>query len=326
MRKAYVVADFLSDENIEQIKKTAADTGFEVEFFDDVKSASGNVSDGEVLYSGGEAAICREMPHLKWCHTAFAGIGAYIGTGMFASGERLLSNGSGSYGRTISEHIIMVSLMLLRNMPVYTNAAAKKEWGPIVPLRSIADSNVVIVGTGDIGSETADKFRGLGARSIIGLNRSGRVADAFDETYSIDEFDKLFGDKDFSESVDILVLCAPGTKESEGLLSKERIALLSKRTYLVNIGRGMLVDQDALIDALNNEEIAGAALDVMMPEPLPEDHPLWDAKNCIITPHVSGNMSLQYTVDKTVEIFCENLKRYAAGEELTNLPDIKRGY
>ena len=167
MRKAYVVADFLSDENIEQIKKTAADTGFEVEFFDDVKSASGNVSDGEVLYSGGEAAICREMPNLKWCHTAFAGIGAYIGTGMFASGERLLSNGSGSYGRTISEHIIMVSLMLLRNMPVYTNAAAKKEWGPIVPLRSIADSNVVIVGTGDIGSETADKFRGLGARSII---------------------------------------------------------------------------------------------------------------------------------------------------------------
>ena len=88
----------------------------------------------------------------------------------------------------------------------------------------------------------------------------------------------------------------------------------------------MLVDQDALTDALNNEEIAGAALDVMMPEPLPEDHPLWDAKNCIITPHVSGNMSLQYTVDKTVEIFCENLKRYAAGEELTNLPDIKRGY
>lgn len=326
MRKAYAVADFLSEDNKEQMRKTSSAAGYEIIFYEDAESASGNVSDGEVLYSGGDAAICREMPNLRWCQTAFAGIGSYVASGLFGPGKALLSNGSGSYGRTISEHIIMVSLMLMRQMPVYFDAACKKEWGQDVPMRSIAGSDVVIVGTGDIGSETAAKFKALGAKCVTGFNRSGRTADAFDVTYLVSEFDRVFSEKDFSENVDLLVLCAPGTQDSRGLLSRERIELLAEKTYVINIGRGVLIDQDALIEDLNSERIAGAALDVMMPEPLPDDHPLWDAKNCIITPHVSGNMSLPYTVDRTVEIFCENMKRFSEGKELINLADVKRGY
>lgn len=326
MRKCYVVSDFLSEDNKRKISDTAARGGFSVEFFEDTESASGNVSDGEILYSGGDAVICREMTNLKWCHTAFAGIGAYAATGLFDSGDKLLTNSSGAYSRTIGEHIIMVSLMMLRDMPMYMDAAKEKLWGDVVPLRSIAGSTVVIVGTGDIGSGAADRFRALGADRVVGFNRSGRDTDSFDETYAISEFDRVFEDKSFSENVDLLVLCAPGTAESKGLLSRERIGLLSEKTYLVNIGRGALVDQDALTDALNSGAIAGAALDVMTPEPLPADSPLWDAKNCIITPHVSGNMSLPYTVDKTVEIFCENIKRFSEGKELINITDVKRGY
>jgi phosphoglycerate dehydrogenase-like enzyme len=101
---------------------------------------------------------------------------------------------------------------------------------------------------------------------------------------------------------------------------------LPETAFVVNVGRGVTVDQDALVKALNEGKIAGAALDVAVPEPLPDDHPLWTAKNCIITPHSSGDMGLQYSVDVTVEIFCENLRRYAEGAELVNVVDCDAGY
>ena len=129
-----------------------------------------------------------------------------------------------------------------------------------------------------------------------------------------------------SEQTDVLLLCVPGTPESEGLLNAERIALLSKKTFVINVGRGTVIDQDALIDALNSGRLAGAALDVVYPEPLPYDHPLWTARNCLYTPHSSGDMGLPYTVDQTVAFFCENLRRYTRGEELTHLVDVGAGY
>ena len=128
------------------------------------------------------------------------------------------------------------------------------------------------------------------------------------------------------EQIDTLVLCVPGTPDTEGLLSAERIALLPEKAFVINVGRGTVVNQEALIEALNEGRLAGAALDVMYPEPLPEDHPLWTARNCIITPHISGDMGLPETVDITVDIFCKNLRRYAEGRELTNLIDINAGY
>ena len=124
----------------------------------------------------------------------------------------------------------------------------------------------------------------------------------------------------------VLVMALPGTPETAGVLSRERIALLPQDALVLNVGRGTAVDQEALMDALNRERIAGAALDVMVPEPLPQDHPLWQARNLVLTPHVSGNMSLGYTRDRAVEIFCENLTRYAAGEPLHHLVDRSRGY
>ena len=109
-------------------------------------------------------------------------------------------------------------------------------------------------------------------------------------------------------------------------MSKERIGLLPKDSILVNVGRGTAVDQAALMEALNSGRLAGAAIDVMVPEPLPTDHPLWDTKNLLITPHIAGNMTLGYTCDKTVDMFCEDLENYIAGRPLKHLVDLKRGY
>ena len=124
----------------------------------------------------------------------------------------------------------------------------------------------------------------------------------------------------------ILVMALPSTPETENILSRERIALLPPEAYVINVGRGTALDQDALTEALNSRRLAGAALDVMVPEPLPPDHPLWNARNLILTPHVSGNMTLGYTCDVNVEMFCRDLANYAAGRSLVNLVDRTLGY
>ena len=121
-------------------------------------------------------------------------------------------------------------------------------------------------------------------------------------------------------------MALPGTPDTFHLLDRRRIALLPKEAYVVNVGRGSAIEQSALADALNSGAIAGAALDVMTPEPLPVDDPLWDAKNLILTPHVSGNMTLGYTREENVRLFCENLSRYAEGQSLKGLVDRTRGY
>ena len=124
----------------------------------------------------------------------------------------------------------------------------------------------------------------------------------------------------------ILIMGLPSTPETYHILNRERIALLSTDAIVINVGRGTAVEQAPLIEALNSGRLAGAALDVMDPEPLPKDDPLWDARNIILTPHVSGNMTLGYTCDRNVELFCADLRNYAAGRPLAGLVDRKRGY
>lgn len=326
MKKCCVIADFLSDGNKRQMTECAAECGFDIFFFENADEASGKLSDAEVLYSGGDASILNEADSLKWCHTAFAGVDPYVASGVLDSGDIILTNSSGAYGRAISEHIIMVTLLLLRRMPEYNKVIARHGWERDLSIRSIAGSSIVIIGTGDIGRNAAERFRALGAGHITGFNRSGRRADGFDEVMSLDMLDGFLKNRDRSGDMDVLLLCVPGTAGSRGLLSADRIAALPEKTLVINVGRGATIDQKALTDALYERKIAGAALDVMYPEPLPEDHPLWEAPNCIITPHISGDMSLPYTVDMTVGFFCENMRRYAAGEKLMKQIEIDKGY
>ena len=125
---------------------------------------------------------------------------------------------------------------------------------------------------------------------------------------------------------DVLIMALPATRETVGILSRKRIALLPSAAFVINVGRGTAIDQDALVEALQSRRLAGAALDVMTPEPLPADHPLWTCPNTILTPHVSGNMSLGLTCDLDVDMFLKDLARYAAGELPENLVDRTRGY
>lgn len=322
MRKIAVYDNFTEPKHRQRINDTAAKYGFAVDYYTAPETVPAEKrGEYEVIYGMPKPGELKDFTGLKWFCGSFAGVDAYLDEKLYPAPDVMLSNSSGAYGVTIAEHIVMVTLMLLRHARTYCADQEAGRWGEVLPMHSIMGSTITIIGTGDIGTEFARRAKALGAKSIRGVRRTKRAADpAFDEIHTNDELDTLLPD------TDILVLALPATGETKGLLSAERIALLSAAAYVVNVGRGSAVDQAALIDALNGGRIAGAALDVFEKEPLPAGDPAWTAKNLLITPHISGQMSLGYTRDRNVELFCEDLERYAKGEKPARLVDRRIGY
>ena len=321
MRKIAVLSSFMEEHHIEKIRTLAESCGFTADFYADDVLPREKCADYEVLYGMPGASLLKHMTNLKWFCTPSAGVEPYTPDEIYPSPDVMLTNSAGAYGITISEHILMVTLMLLRQMPAFQQVVAERRWVRSMPMRSICGSTVTVLGTGDIGTNFARRAKALGAKAIYGVRRSKKAGDpCFDAMYAMDELNAILPE------TDILVMALPATAETVGVLSQERIALLPRHAIVVNVGRGSAIDQDALIDALNNDRLAGAALDVMVPEPLPVDHPLWDAKNILITPHVSGNMSLGITRDLDVDLFCRDLENYVNGRRLQQLVDRKLGY
>ena len=321
-RDLCVYLEFLTEAHKEQICRTAEDAGFTPHFFDldQFEEAKACLQHCEVLYAHSPELLRTAPPSLKWYCCSFAGIDPYCkDPRLFANPDCLMTN-SNVYGVTIAEHVVMVTLMLLRRMPEYEAIIRNRSWSNQLAVRSIRDSDFTILGTGDIGRNVARRLRGMGAARILGLSRSGKPHPDFDEVRPIADLDAVL------PQTKILIMALPGTPETYHILNQARIALLPPDAYVINVGRGTAVEQAPLIRALNTGRLAGAALDVMDPEPLPKDDPLWDARNIILTPHVSGNMTLGYTCDKNVELFCADLANYAAGRPLENLVDRTRGY
>lgn len=318
-RDICVCVDFLTPAQRERIDSIARAGGMTAHFFDkDHKEEALACAEGaEVLYSANRAFL-KAAKNLKWYCSCTAGVDDICSQGLLPAGCTLTN--SNVFGLTIAEHTVMTALMLLRQMPAYERLVRAQTWQNALPIRSIHGIEMVMVGTGQIGRCIADRFHALGAAKVTGVNRSGRPAAGFDETVSVRELDALL------PGTELLVLAVPGTAETTGLLSRARIALLPEKALVINVGRGSAIDQEALIQALNTGRIAGAALDVMVPEPLPKDHPLWTTKNLILTPHISGNFTLPYTCELNVERFCEDLANYVAGRPLAHQVDVARGY
>ncbi len=323
MRKIAVYVSFMNDRYRAQLRTAASEQGFDLDFYDcnrDSAALLGRIGDYEVIYGHPDPAWLKRAARLRWLCSDFAGVEKYLDEAIWPSPDCLLSNSSGAYGPAIAEHIVMVLLMLLRRMPEYQSAMAERAWPCLTPIRSLIGSRVVVLGTGDVGRSAARRLRALGA-AVTGVCRSGRAEEpAFDRVLPVGQLNELL------PQADALVMALPATAETAGVLSRERIALLGPQALVVNVGRGSTIDQPALVEALTARRLAGAALDVMEPEPLPPDHPLWQCPNTILTPHVSGNMALGLTCDLDVDMFCRDLGRYAAGESLENLVDRSRGY
>ena len=310
----------MTDKYRRTISEAAEKLGFSVSCYDSEAALTEEIGRYEVIFGHPSPEVLRKAENLRWLCSDFAGVEKYLPEEVWPHPDCLLSNASGAYGPAISEHIIMVLLMLLRRMPEYQAALSRREWPYFAPIRSITGSHAVLLGTGDIGSNTARRLKALGAR-VTGVCRSGRAKEpVFDRVLPLAELESVLPE------ADVLILALPATAETAGVLSRERLALLPETAFVINVGRGSAIDQEALVEALHSGRLAGAALDVMTPEPLPGDHPLWSCPNTVITPHVSGNMSLGLTCDLDVEMFCRDLARYAGGEMLEHLVDRARGY
>ena len=323
MRKLAVTIAALTEEQKELIRKNAAECGFSVDFFkgEEDEGAQDVLMEAEVIYGFAyQAARCSEK--LKWICAHFAGIDTLLKPGVIGREDILLSNSAGAYGLTISEHVIMVTLMLLRRQLDYTEMSVRRAWKQsALPQHSISGSRITLLGAGDIGRNCARRLKAFGPARITAVCRSGVSSEsAFDEVLPQEQLDAVL------PRTDILIMSLPSTPSTVGILSKERLALLPESAYVVNVGRGDAIDEAALIDALDNDRLAGAALDVVHAEPLPSEDPLWGAKNLLLTPHVAGNFSLAYTVEKNVAMFCEDLHNYAEGRPLKYLVDRKLGY
>ncbi len=321
MKKIAAVEKFFSPEHRAKIQETAAACGYAVDFYTEGHLPADKAADYEIIYGMCPTQDLKAAANLKWLCCSFAGVDGYMDESIYPHPGVLLSNSSGAYGITIAEHIIMVTLMLLRRMPEFEEIVRQRGWLQSLPMRSICGSSITVLGTGDIGTNFARRAKALGAKTIRGVRRTQKAGDpAYDEMYTFQDLDSVL------PKTEILVMALPSTKETIHILSRERIALLPEDAYVVNVGRGSAIDQEALMDALNGGHLAGAALDVMVPEPLPADHPLWTTKNLLLTPHISGNMSLGITRDLDVDLFCEDLKNFASGKKLERFVDRSVGY
>ncbi len=227
----------------------------------------------------------------------------------------LLTSGAGAYGLAVSEYMLACSLSLARRFPEYARRQGAHNWKPVGNITSIEGSTVIVLGMGDIGGRYAQKMKALGAY-VIGFRKTNKnKPDYVDEQYTMDRLPEMIG------RADIVAMVLPGTEETDNLMDKEMLRRMKKGSFLINAGRGSAVDLTALRAALDEGRLAGAALDVTSPEPLPADDPLWDYENVLITPHVAGNLWLRQTVLNILHIAGNNLARYLNGEPLDHVVD-----
>ncbi len=249
---------------------------------------------------------------LRWFQVMGAGLerlaGADVPDGI------VVTNMKGIFGTAMAEYALAYMLAHTQSIHRILRQQEEQRWEQFEPAL-LSGKTAGVIGLGSIGREIARRCAAFGMR-VIGVNRSGAPVAEVDQTYPASEIEAFLPECDF------LISVVPQTSESTGLLNAERLALMKPTCFYVNIGRGNVVDLDALQSALESGRLAGAALDVFPTEPLPVDHPIWTTPNVTVTPHISG---VNRPEDVT-GVFLDNLRRYEAGEPLINVVDLTRGY
>jgi len=272
-----------------------------------------------IIIGNPRRSLLKHAKKLEWLQLESAGANLYAKDGVLPENV-LLTNATGSYGLVISEYMISMVLNLFLKQYLYKENQEKHLWHDEGTVKSIYGSTALILGLGDIGGEFAKRFKALGGHTIGVRRTDAQKPDFVDELYLMDKLDELL------PRADVVALSLPETKETIKLIDAHKLARMKKGSILVNVGRGSAIDTNALCDALNSGHLAGAALDVTDPEPVPPDHPLWDTKNVLITPHISGGYNLPETYEKVFQLCADNLGRYFRGEELQNIVDFSTGY
>ena len=252
----------------------------------------------------------------RWIQLPFAGIESFVSAGVIDPG-RTWTCAKGIYGPATAEHALALLLLAARQLHRHVRT---RRWLSNVELegtRRVGGGTVLIVGTGGIGTSLAGMLRRLGAR-MLATNRSGRPMKGAERTLPFSRIAELLPEADW------VVLAAPLTTETARMIDSEALRAMKPSAWLVNVARGGLVDADALVEALRDGRIAGAALDVTDPEPLSDDHPFWGMDNVVITSHSANTFAM--AIPELKELVARNVKHFAAGEPLEGLVDVTLGY
>lgn len=291
----------------------------EIIYMDAASADKATVESADVIVGNVSPALISGSTNLKLMQLNSAGTDGYTTPGVLPE-QAVLTNATGAYGLAISEHMIGMLLCLMKKLDLYHDNMKAGEWKDHGPVPSIYGSKTLVVGLGDIGTEFAVRMNAMGSKvSGIKRNKSAKP-DYIDEMYSMDHFHEALA------KADIVATCLPGTAETYKLFDKQAFASMKKGAYFINVGRGNAVDTDALLEALNSGHLGGAGIDVTDPEPLPQEHPLWNAKNILITPHVSGGYHLEETHNRIVGIAARNIIHLINNEPFENIVDMQTGY
>jgi phosphoglycerate dehydrogenase-like enzyme len=278
----------------------------------------GEVADAHVIYGEFSRQNLAAAKQLKWIQWTAAGVESILWPELVES-PVVLTNMQRIYAPVISETVMAFLLALNRGLPRYAFQTRDRVWNPVGGLNEISGSTMGLVGLGGIGTATAYRAHyGFGMKILAVDPKPLPKPNFVEELHSVDWLPTM------ASQVDVLVSAAPHTPASEKMLNESIFRAMKPSAYFINVSRGKLVDTPALIRALQEGWIAGAALDVAYKEPLPADDPLWQAPNIIITSHSSAQSPK--VADRQMELFSENVRRYLAGLPLLNVVDKKRGY
>ncbi len=321
--------------------KVVTNFGFPAPIMDQIREAA----QAEVIYQEERSAfkqalaeaeiVCgfipgnnwRELaPHLRWLQNPGAGIDRLLGSSLLASDSGvIITTASGVHIYSISEYVFGSMLMFNRSWPKMVELQTKHIWAhenqqQNLRERELFEHTLGIIGLGQIGRRIAQVGRAFGMKILA--SRSSAKTGETDR-----DVDRLFPSSQLHEMLglcDYVVLSVPLTKETTHLISEAELRAMTPQSYLVNIARGNVIDEQALIRALQEGWIGGAGLDVASQEPLPAESPLYDLPNVILTPHISG--ANERYAERLGELFVDNLRRYRAGQPLRNRVDVQRGY
>lgn len=304
----------LDDESIAMIRRTALDA---IVSLPPAERVAEELRDAEIFFGYHSPEVFRQAGKLKWIQTSSAGMDGVLEPQLVSRGL-IICNASGVHAPQVAEMAWALTLTISRNLPVFQRQQREHVWQPSDTPLDMADGTAGIVGLGGIGRYYARVAHAFGMRVLAVDQHEPRKPDHVESLWHLDRLD------DMLEASDVVLIACPLTPETRHLIDRRRLALMKPSAILINIARGGIVDEAALIEGLNSGHLTGAGLDVTETEPLPRESPLWDAPRLVISPHCAGTSS--HRNRRLTRFFCENLKRYIAGEKLLNAIDQQKGY
>lgn len=314
MKKAIFTYDY-GGENIEAVKRLGYDVSIVYE--KDITNSK-EINDAEVLvcYNPFETLDISKMTKLKWIQLSSIGIDQLPVEAVKAS-NIVVTNNRGGYSIPMGEWIVMSMLELLKHSHILYKRQLEKEWKLDTSILELYGKTVGFIGTGSIAKEAAKRLQGFDVE-VLGVNTNGREVEFFNRCYAMENI------IDMLSLCDVVVITIPSTGETKHLINCKLIDTMKRGAYLINVSRGAIVEEEALIEALKEKKVGGAALDVFEEEPLGASSPLWHMDNVIITPHNSWISERRN--ERRWDTIYKNMQRYINGEKLSNIVDINKGY